>query len=212
VTQTGWQAVGGEVFSARDSVGGVRGLIESSAPGVIFVVAYLAWGGYKIPTIAAVVTVALMVLVRLLARQSIIHALGGVFGVVLGAVWAWRFADPGEYFVPGFWINGATFAGLVLSIVVGWPVVGVAVALARGASTEWRSNVRLRRRFGLATAILAAVFALKLVVQLPLYWAGEVAALGIAKLAMGIPLFVLTAWGIWLMVRGEELPGHPREE
>jgi len=135
-----------------------------------------------------------------------------VFGVVLGAVWAWRFADPGEYFVPGFWINGATFAGLVLSIVVGWPVVGVAVALARGASTEWRSNVRLRRRFGLATAILAAVFALKLVVQLPLYWAGEVAALGIAKLAMGIPLFVLTAWGIWLMVRGEELPGHPREE
>lgn len=212
MTQTGWQAVGSAEFSARDSIGGWRGLIESSAPGVVFVVAYLAWGGYKIPTIAAVTTVSLMVLARLLVRQPIIHAFGGVFGVVLGAIWAWRFADPGEYFVPGFWINGATFAGLVLSIVVGWPVVGVAVALARGASSKWRDDQRLRRRFGLATAILAAVFALKLVVQLPLYWAGEVAALGVAKLAMGVPLFVLTAWGIWLMVRGEELPGHNPEK
>lgn len=212
MTQTGWRAVGSEEFSARESVGGWRGLIESSAPGVVFVVAYLAWGGYKIPTIAACTAVVLMVLARLIGRQPVIHALGGVFGVALGALWAWRFADPGEYFVPGFWINGATAAGLALSIVIGWPAVGVVVAFARGASMEWRSDRRLRRRFAAATWIMVALFALKLVVQLPLYWADEVAALGIAKLAMGIPLFVLTAWGIWVMVRGEELPGHSPEE
>ncbi|MCJ7827111.1 MAG: DUF3159 domain-containing protein [Demequinaceae bacterium] len=211
MTQSGWRTVGGEEFSVRESVGGLRGLIESSAPGVVFVIAYLAWGGYKVPTIAACATVVLMVIARLILRERIIHALGGVFGVGLGALWAWRFGDPGEFFVPGFWINGATFVGLVLTILVGWPVVGVVVAIARGASMEWRRNTRLRRRFAVATWIMAGLFALKLAVQLPLYWADEVAVLGVAKLAMGVPLFVLTAWAIWLMVRGEELPGHSRE-
>ena len=211
MTQSGWRAVGAEEFSVRESVGGVRGLIESSAPGVVFVVAYLIWCGYKVPTIAALATVVLMVLARLVGRQPILHALGGVFGVGLGALWAWRYGDPGEYFIPGFWINGVTFAGLVLTIAVGWPAVGVVVAIVRGAPMGWRRDARLRRRFALATWIMAALFALKLAVQLPLYWADEVAALGVVKLAMGIPLFVLTAWGIWLMVRGEELPGHDPE-
>jgi hypothetical protein len=211
VTQSGWRAVGAEEFSIRESVGGVRGLAESSASGVVFVVAYLIWGGYKVPTTAALATVVLMVLARLIGRQPILHALGGVFGVGLGALWAWRYGDPGEYFIPGFWINGATFAGLVLTIAVGWPAVGVVVAIVRGAPMEWRRDARLRRRFALATWIMAALFALKLAVQLPLYWADEVAALGVVKLAMGIPLFVVTAWGIWLMVRGERLPGHDPE-
>lgn len=211
MTQSGWRAVAATEFSARDSVGGVRGIIESSAPGVVFVVAYLVWGGYRVPTLAACATVAVMVIARLIARQRIIHALGGVFGVALGALWAWRFADPGEYFVPGFWVNGATFAALALSIVIRWPVVGVVVAFARGASMEWRADARLRRRFGVATAVMAGLFAAKLAVQLPLYWADEVTTLGIAKVAMGIPLFVLTAWAIWLMVRNEALPGTPKE-
>jgi hypothetical protein len=211
VTESGWRAVAGAEFSAKESVGGVRGMIESSAPGVVFVTAYLIWGGYRVPTIAALATVILMVIARLIVRERVVHALGGVFGVALGALWAWRFADPGEYFVPGFWINGATFAGLALSILVGWPIVGVVVAIVRGAPMEWRQDSRLRRRFGWATAIMAALFAAKLVVQLPLYWAHEVAALGVAKLAMGVPLFVLVAWWIWLVVRNEELPGADKE-
>lgn len=211
MTESGWRAVAGAEFSAKESVGGVRGMIESSAPGIVFVTAYLIWGGYRIPTIAALATVILMVIARLIVRERVIHALGGVFGVALGALWAWRFADPGEYFVPGFWINGATFAGLALSILVGWPIVGVVVAIVRGAPMEWRQDSRLRRRFGWATAIMAGLFAAKLVVQLPLYWAHEVAALGVAKLAMGVPLFVLVAWWIWLVVRNEELPGADKE-
>jgi len=211
VTESGWRAVAGAEFSAKESVGGVRGMIESSAPGIVFVTAYLIWGGYRIPTIAALATVILMVIARLIVRERVVHAFGGVFGVALGALWAWRFADPGEYFVPGFWINGATFAGLALSILVGWPIVGVVVAIVRGAPMEWRQDSRLRRRFGWATAIMAGLFAAKLVVQLPLYWAHEVAALGVAKLAMGVPLFVLVAWWIWLVVRNEELPGADKE-
>lgn len=211
MTQPGWRAVGGESFSVAQSIGGLRGFLESSAPGVVFVIAYLVWGGFRIPTIAAVATVAVLVGLRLVQRTPILHALSGVFGVALGAVWAWRFADPGEYFVPGFWANGVTLAVLLLSIVIGWPLVGVAVAAVRGASFAWRRDVRARRRFAAATLVMAALFALKLVVQLPLYWSGNVAALGVAKVAMGLPLFALTAWLAWLIVRGVSLP-HQSEE
>jgi heme A synthase len=76
----------------------------------------------------------------------------------------------------------------------------------------WRRDARLRRKFALATWVMAGLFALKLAVQLPLYYAHQVAALGIAKLAMGIPLFVLVAWAIWLMVRNEELPRESEDQ
>ena len=206
MSASGWLSAAGDEFSARDSVGGTRGLIESSAPGVVFVTAYLIWGGFRVPTIAACAVVVLMVAARLIQRTPVTQALGGVFGVGLGALWAWRYGDAGGYYLPGLWTNGITLGVLVLSIAVGWPIVGVVVAAARAHGMEWRHDARLRRKFALATWIMVGLFALKLAVQLPLYYAHEVAALGIAKLAMGIPLFVLVAWAIWLMVRNEELP------
>lgn len=209
MTASGWRAVAGEEFSARDSVGGVRGLVESSAPGVVFVTAYLIWGGFRIPTLAACAVVVVMVATRMVQRAPVTQAVGGVVGVGLGALWAWRYGDAGGYFVPGLWTNGATLAALLLSIAIGWPIVGVVVAVVRGQGMEWRGDRRLRRKFSVATGILAALFALKLAVQLPLYYAHQVTALGVAKLAMGIPLFILVAWAIWLMVRNVELPqGH----
>jgi hypothetical protein len=211
VTAPGWRAVAGDEFSVRESVGGTRGLIESSAPGVVFVTAYLIWGGFRIPTLSACAIVVLMVATRLVQRAPVTQAVGGVVGVGLGALWAWRYGDAGGYFVPGLWTNGATLVALVLSIAIGWPIVGVVVALARGHGMAWRGDRRLRRKFSVATAIMAALFAVKLAVQLPLYYAHQVTALGVAKLAMGIPLFVLVAWAIWLMVRNEELPPAPAQ-
>lgn len=211
MSASGWRAVAGEEFSVRESIGGVRGLIESSAPGVVFVTAYLVWGGYRIPTLAAVAAVVIAVAVRLAQRAPFTQAVSGVVGVALGAVWAWKFADPGEYFVPGLVINAVTLVGLVLSIVVAWPIVGVFVAILRGHDMSWRRDARLRSLFARATWVMAALFAAKLAVQLPLYLAGSVAALGVAKVAMGIPLFVLVAWAIWLMVRNAELPRAPED-
>jgi hypothetical protein len=38
-------------------------------------------------------------------------------------------------------------------------------------------------------------------VQYPLYRAGNVDMLGIARLVMGYPLFIAVAWGSWLIIR-----------
>jgi hypothetical protein len=45
------------------------------------------------------------------------------------------------------------------------------------------------------------LFVVRLIVQLPLYIAGEVVALGVARTAMGLPLFALGLWLTWRLVR-----------
>ncbi|WP_082110214.1 DUF3159 domain-containing protein [Demequina phytophila] len=193
--------LGGESFDLHEAVGGWRGFVESSLPGVVFVAAYLLWGGFRVPVIAAGGVMAVLVIVRLIQRTPAVQAASGAIGVAIGAVWAWRSGDASGYFAPGLWLNAAYLAGILLSMVVRWPVVGVVMGLIRGEGTHWRADRAQMRRFQLASAVLAAMFALRLAVQVPLYLAGEVAVLGTVKLAMGVPLFALTLWGVWLLAR-----------
>lgn len=200
------KALAGDDFSFTEAIGGWRGLVESVLPGLVFVVTYLGWGGFRVPVIAAVAVVVLLVAARLIQRTPITQALSGSVGVALGAVWAWRAGEASGYFVPGFWITGAYAAAVVVSMLVKWPAVGIVVGLVRGWGSQWRESPALMRRFQWATGLFAVSQLIKLLVQLPLYFAGAVAALGTARLAMGLPYFALTLWLLWLMVRNAALP------
>lgn len=46
------------------------------------------------------------------------------------------------------------------------------------------------------------LYAAKLAVQVPLLLTGQVAALGAAKIAMGLPAFAVIVYLVWLMHRG----------
>jgi hypothetical protein len=70
-----------------------------------------------------------------------------------------------------------------------------------GEGTAWRADRRKRRVFFWLSIAWAALFALRLIVQVPLYLAGDVAALGTLKLIMGLPLFAPLVAVTWLAVR-----------
>jgi len=207
----GARLLGGEDFSFAAAIGGWRGFVESIVPGFVFVVAYITVGGFRVPVIASVAVVVVMVVARLVQRTPVTQALSGFFGVALGAVWAWRAGEAGDYFLPGLWINAAYGVGVFVSMLVGWPIVGIAVGLFRGMGTSWREDRTIKRRMQAASGVLAATFALRLVVQVPLYLAGSVAALGTAKLAMGVPLFALSLWVMWLLVGSVGRPLAPQD-
>ena len=63
-------------------------------------------------------------------------------------------------------------------------------------------TARCGRRYALATVAFVALFGLRLAVQLPLYFSSEVTWLGTAKLVMGVPRTALALWVSWLLVRG----------
>lgn len=220
----GMRALTAEEFSAADAVGGVRGVVEAVAPGLLFVVVYIASGQQLRPALIAASAAALLAVVaRLVQRTPVTQAFSGVLGVGVGVVWAWRTGDATDYFAYGLIVNVAYLAGTLLSVLAGWPVVGLFMGLLsnRGplgggpwsAVVDWRRDRVLRRRYALATWPWVAMFALRLLVQVPLFLAGQVVWLGTAKLAMGLPLTAVALWLSWMLVRGSadvREPARPR--
>lgn len=197
-------------FSLDAAIGGWRGLVESVAPGLVFVVVFVA--GHRItPALFAALGVALAaVLARLAGRSTLTQALGGTFGVVVGVLWAWRSGEAEDYFAWGLVTNVGFALGVLTSILVRWPVVGVVVAALRQEGTGWRSLPGHYRRYTVASWLWFALFAVRLAIQVPLYLNAEVAWLGTARLVMGVPLWALTLWGTWVLVREPRVLGAHR--
>ncbi len=86
------------------------------------------------------------------------------------------------------------------------PLVGYLVGALTGEGTGWRHDPARLTVYTRATWIWVVLFSLRLAVQLPLYLAGAVVELGVARTAMGIPLFAVGAWLTWRLVR---LPQEP---
>ena len=57
------------------------------------------------------------------------------------------------------------------------------------------------RLYSRASWIWVGVFLTRLAVQLPLYLAGALVALGIARAAMGVPIFAIAIWLTYLVLR-----------
>jgi len=192
-------------FSFADAIGGVRGMVESTAPGLVFVVAYLATRQLVPALVASAALAVAAVLVRLLQRTPMTQAFSGLLGVGIGVLWAWRTGEAENYFAGGLLANVGYLIAMAVSALAGWPAVGVVVSLLRSEPMTWRTDPaqdHLRRRYGWATWLWAAMFGARLAVQVPFYLQGAdgVAALGTAKLAMGVPLFAVTLWLTWLLV------------
>lgn len=200
----GIRAIAAEEFSVEQAIGGVRGLVESVLPGLVFVVLYVATSDLRLCLIIAAATSVVAVVLRLVQGTPVTQALSGILGVGIGVIWAWRSGESKNFFAWGLWVNAAWFLGALVSIVARWPAVGLLVGLLRGEDTTWRTapeHQELRRRYVLATWVWVVLFGSRLAVQVPLYVGSTVGWLGTAKLVMGIPLFALGLWLSWLLVR-----------
>jgi hypothetical protein len=203
--------LGGDSFSFTDAIGGWRGLIETALPGIVYVTVFLFTKTWLAPALAALGVVAVLVIVRLVQHGAITQSLSGIFGVAIGAIWAWRTGSATDFYGPGLLANIGFLVGVVVSMMVRWPVAGVVMGLVHGTGSAWREQPGAMRRAQFGSAVLAAMFALRLAVQVPLYLADQTAALGTAKLIMGTPLFALTLWVTWLIVRNVGRKPEPQD-
>jgi len=186
-----------------EAVGGPLGIAETAVPAIAFVVAYTISGSDTNTAAAVAVGLAVVLAVaRLVRRESPRHALSGLIGVGFAAFIATRSGKAEDFFLPGLLFNAAYASALLISIAVRWPLIGVIVTKLDGEDNSWRDDPRRVRAYRLATWLWVGLFSLRLLVQLPLYLAQEVVALGIARTAMGLPVFALGLWLSWLLVRG----------
>ncbi len=198
-----------------NAIGGWRGLVDGSLPSLVFLIVFLVSGQKLMPAVwGAVVAGAGIAILRLVRRQSLQQVLSGFIGVAFCAWFASRTGNAEDFYLPGLLINVAYGTVLAISCLVGHPLLGYGVGAATGDVTGWRRVPEQRRAYALATWFFVGVFALRLVVQVPLYLAGAVGALGTMKLFMGWPLFALAAFlSFRVITRARaEAPVPPIEE
>ena len=187
----------GNLFSA---VGGVRGVIESTAPGFLFLVVFTITGDL-FPSVIAPVAVAIVILLtRLFQRLPVLPAVSGGIGIALSAGFALWTGRAEDNFVGGFIINTVSMLVMLVSNVIRRPLIGV-VTNVLVAENPARTNPIVRRAAYLATVVWACFFGLRLAVQIPLYLSHATGALAATKLLMGVPLYAALLWVTWLMMR-----------
>ena len=193
------------VFDAKSllgSLGGWTGIIESAVPPTAFLIIFSLTQNTPWAVGVAGGLALISIVKQLVQRKPVTQAIAGAILTALSAWLALR--APGgakDYYIPGFITNASYGAVLLVSILVRFPLIGMLIGLFKGWGLGWRKQRALMTRFDLVTGLWVGLFSLRLAVELPLFFAGNVQALGVAKLILGTPVYALCIWFTWLSTR-----------
>lgn len=191
-----------EAILLERAIGGWRGLIDSALPTAVFIAGYAISGQRLQPAVVAALAAGIVIaVVRAVRREPLQQVGAGFAGLAIAAIVTWRTGRAEDFFLPGFLTNIAYGTAFLVSILVRWPLLGVAMGYLTGTGTAWRRDRALYRTYAAASWIWVGVFAARLAVQVPLYLAGAVTALGTAKIIMGTPLFMAAAYLSYRLLR-----------
>jgi hypothetical protein len=195
-------------FDLGEMIGGRRGVIDASIPGVVLVVvdtfASLMWA-----IVVALCAAAVLAVVRAVRGEPLRQAAMGVLGLAGAAALAAFTGQAKRYFLPGILLN-AGYAVLALgSIAIRRPALGYVAAMLDRGYSHWQEHRPLRRAAAVATGMWAAVFSLRAIVQGYLYVHGHVHWLAPVRLGMGLPLWALAVAGTLFVLEGHHRPTEP---
>ncbi|MCO1657735.1 DUF3159 domain-containing protein [Pseudonocardia sp. S2-4] len=183
-----------------EQMGGVPGIVASTAPVLVFIIVNVLTS-LQPALIAALAAGAAVAVWRLVRKQALMPALSGLLGVGVAAFIAYRTGEARGFYLPGLLTSAAFGLAFLVSVLVRRPLAGVIWHGINGHGQTWRRDPRLLRAYTWASLLWVVVFASRVVVQGWLYDAEEETWLGIARLAMGLPLFGLALLGTVLAVR-----------
>ncbi|MGN6524706.1 MAG: DUF3159 domain-containing protein [Actinomycetes bacterium] len=185
------------------ALGGGRGVLEAAVPTAAFTLAWIVSQHLTLSLGIAVGAALVLLVLRLLRRETPRFVLNSLAGIAIAAFFALRSGRAEDAFLPGILYNAGYTVVLVGSVLVRWPVVGFLLGSVSGDPVEWHRSREVVRLASRLTLLLAVPCALRVLVQYRLWLAGETAWLGVAKLVLGWPLQVAAiAAALALLTRG----------
>ena len=193
-------------YQLGQTVGGVRGMVEAALPFITFTITWVAREDLYLALGAALGVSVLLGLIRLIQRQSLKFVAQAVIPTAIAALVAHRTGRAEDIFLPGILYNGGLAVLSILTIVVGKPLVGFLIGAAINDPTGWMADRGLVRLSTRLTAVLAVPYILRFVVQLPLFLAGNIIWLAVAKVALGWPLLLAALFVMGLLLSKGKTP------
>jgi hypothetical protein len=193
-----------------EQMGGISGLIYSSLPILVFVPVSSFFG--LVPAISAALGVATLILIwRLIRKESLQPAFSGFFAVGISALIAYLVGESKGYFLLGIWSSLLYAAVFAVSVLIRRPVVGYVWGWVNQHDRGWRKVRKAVFAFDVATLTWVAVFGARFVVQNHLYDADQTGMLGVARIAMGWPLTGVAALVTYLAIRTAQRALHAQQ-
>ncbi|MFY8050721.1 MAG: DUF3159 domain-containing protein [Aquiluna sp.] len=186
--------------SLLSGIGGGLGIAEAVLPATTFSIVFAVTQQALPAVVSAAILSLLFIVIRLLKKQGIQQSVIGALAIALAAFLALR--DGGQaadYFIPGLLTNLAYGTVLLVSVLIRRPLMGYVAQLLFGL-TNWRTS-REYKRLRLITLIWVAFFALRLLVQVPLYFANMVELLAASRVVMGAPAYAGLLALTWILMK-----------
>ena len=175
----------------KELFGGPRDWIDAGVPPAAFVIANIV-AELRTAIYVAIASAVVIVVIRLITKETLRHAFSGVFGVALSALIAAKTGEAKNFFLIGIVTNILYGIGFLVSVAVRHPVVGVIMRVVlEKRPKEWHEHPKVRRAYAEATIGWAVMFLVRFGVQAFLYNKDRTGWLAVAKISMGYPLFLV---------------------
>lgn len=187
------------------TLGGPIGILESLVPGTVYVTLFSFTLNVFLSAVVAGITALFFAILQLIRKRPLTQVFAGVVGLGISVYLPLRdgFSNThaADYFVPGLLTNLGYAAAFAVSLLVRRPLAAIALSFLSENAKTWKTDKAVHQRFFWITVMWLAMFVIRLVIEVPLYFTNQVAALGVAKLILGTPLYALIIWFSWLMAR-----------
>lgn len=184
-----------------DAFGGVRGMVETTVPGLVFVLCYTITRDIQLSAILALAVTGVMFLARLVQRGPTKHAFTGVFGVVFGAVFAMMTGDAKNFYLPGMVYTLGLGIAYVVTAASGVPLLGLVLGPVFKENLSWRTrNPGRKRAYVKASYVWGGILLAKSAITFPIYFWGDATQLGWLRVALGIPPFLVAVYFTWVIL------------
>jgi hypothetical protein len=179
--------------------------VDALLPPLVFVLVN-STVGLEIAAVSAVIFALLIGFLRLLRRQTLSYAFGGLIMVILAAALAFLTRDAANYFIPAITGSALLLAAALVSLLAGKPLAAWASHLTRGWPLAWFWRSDIKPAYVEVTWFWTLILLGRLTMQVLLYLAGDAARLAWANILLGwpvtIPILILTyIYGLWRLRR-----------
>nr|WP_234430845.1 DUF3159 domain-containing protein [Streptomyces sp. NRRL F-4489] len=196
-------AGGREVTEAAlfEAFGGVRGMVETVLPGLLFVAIFTVNKDLHVSAIAALAVSLVLCAVRLVRKDTVKHAFSGVFGVAFGVVFAMMTGNAKDFYLPGMLYTLGLAVAYIVTTLAGVPLIGLILGPVFKENLSWRTrNPGRKKAYAKASWAWGLILLGKCLVLFPLYWWADTTQLGWVLVALKIPPFLLAVYLTWLFL------------
>ncbi|MBL1092329.1 MULTISPECIES: DUF3159 domain-containing protein [Streptomyces] len=194
---------GREVTEAAlfEAFGGVRGLVETVLPGLLFVAIFTVNKDLHVSAIAALAVSLVLAAVRLVRKDTVKHAFGGVFGVAFGVVFAMMTGNAKDFYLPGMLYTLGLAVAYMVTTLAGVPLIGLILGPVFKENLSWRTrNPGRKKAYAKASWAWGLILLGKCAILFPLYWWADTTQLGWVLIALKIPPFLLAVYLTWVFL------------